>query len=555
MNTAASQEVWDYPQWLNNAVVYQIYPQSFKDSDGDGIGDLKGIMSKLTYVKSLGVNAIWLNPCFESTFFDAGYDVVDYYKIAPRYGTNKDMENLISNAHNKDLKVILDLVAGHTSIEHKWFKSSSAADTGKYADRYIWTDSRSKQPTWFELGEYARDGAFLKNFFATQPALNYGYANPDPDHPWEQSTDAPGPTAMREELKSIIAFWMDKGADGFRVDMASSLVKNDEGFVETFKLWGNIRSWFSAKYPEGVLIAEWSEPAYAIKSGFMVDFMMHFGVKGYKSMFFEKENVVLTYDGIPFFSKTGKGNALEFITNFTDQQKEIEGKGLIALPTSNHDFQRLRSGTRQTEEELKVALVFFLTWKAIPFIYYGDEIGMKYIETRLPDIEGSVFPSNFFGGRYANRAGSRTPMQWTRGENAGFSDGKSEELYLPIDPNPKRPNVEKQENNKRSMLNFTRSLINLKQENPALRADAEVEVIYAEKNKYPLVYKRKSGDNELLICVNPSGESVSLKIPFPDKQQLKEKYESGTSVNTAGKGQVALNMKGTSYAIYSIESN
>ena len=225
------------PQWLEKAVVYQIYPASFKDSDGDGIGDLKGIESQLDYIKSIGVNTIWISPGFSSEFFDGGYDVTDFYSVDKRYGTNSQLVSLVQKIHEKGMKIFMDLVAGHTSDKHPWFLQSKQADKNlQYSDYFIWTPTKAEKPKQFVATDCERDGNYMKNFFDCQPALNYGYANPNPEHPWEQSVDAPGPQAVRRELKNIISFWMDKGMDGFRVDMAYSLIKNDPKHIETSRL-------------------------------------------------------------------------------------------------------------------------------------------------------------------------------------------------------------------------------------------------------------------------------------------------------------------------------
>ena len=236
------------PAWLSDALFYQIHPSSYMDTDGNGIGDLPGITSKLDYIKSLGVNALWLNPIFESGWFDGGYDVIDFYKVDPRFGTNTDLVTLVNEAHKRGIKVCLDLVAGHSSTKCAWFKESSEKDPNqRYSDYYIWMndipESEKKEiearhqeasPESSTRGRYVEANAprakyYEKNFFECQPALNYGFAHPDPNHPWEQSVDAPGPQAVRREIRNIMAFWFDKGVDGFRVDMASSLIKNDPG--------------------------------------------------------------------------------------------------------------------------------------------------------------------------------------------------------------------------------------------------------------------------------------------------------------------------------------
>ena len=216
------------PQWLKDAVFYEIYPQSFQDTNGDGIGDFQGITGKLDYIRDLGCNALWINPCFDSPFKDAGYDVRDYKKAAPRYGTNEDLYHLFEEAHKRGIRVLLDLVPGHTSEEHEWFTMSQKAETNEYSNRYIWTNHCFEGAKGFPYigGESERSGVYVLNFFKCQPALNYGFL--DPKEPWQLPTDHPDCAATREAMKDVMRFWLDRGCDGFRVDMAASLVKNDD---------------------------------------------------------------------------------------------------------------------------------------------------------------------------------------------------------------------------------------------------------------------------------------------------------------------------------------
>lgn len=198
-------------KWLDNAVFYEIYPQSFNDTNGDGIGDFNGIIEKLDYIKKLGCNAIWINPCFESPFGDAGYDVSDYCKVAPRYGTNEDLRHLFDEVHKRDMHVLLDLVPGHTSVQHKWFKESMKAEKNEYTDRYVWTDSiwESPQNMGSIRGFSDRDGTCAVNFFSHQPALNYGFYKCE--RPWQQPMDAEGPKATLEAMKDVMRFWLGMG--------------------------------------------------------------------------------------------------------------------------------------------------------------------------------------------------------------------------------------------------------------------------------------------------------------------------------------------------------
>ena len=251
------------PGWLRSAVFYQIYPQSFADYDGDGIGDLRGIISKLDYLRSLGVTALWLNPVFLSPMGDAGYDVADYRRVDPRYGTNDDLVRLFNEAHARGLRVVLDLVAGHTSNTHPWFLDSSRREPGEFRDRYIWTDTpwSALGEKGFVIGNCERAAAYHANFFYFQPSLNYGFARPDPAKPWQQPVDAPGPRATRAELRAIMEFWLRAGCDGFRVDMADSLIKGDPDRSGIRALWAEFRAWLDREWPEAVLVSDWSRSA------------------------------------------------------------------------------------------------------------------------------------------------------------------------------------------------------------------------------------------------------------------------------------------------------
>ena len=213
------------PQMACRRNFYEIYPQSFVDSNGDGIGDIPGITLKLDYIKDLGCNAIWLNPCFDSPFKDAGYDVRDYKKVASRYGTNDDLIALFDAAHRRDMHVILDLVPGHTSEEHEWFHRSCKVERNNYSDRYIWTDSwiSGGDGLPFIGGESPRNGTYILNFFKCQPALNYGFAHPE--RSWQKPALGPDAKATCDAMVDVMRFWLSRGADGFRVDMADSSSK------------------------------------------------------------------------------------------------------------------------------------------------------------------------------------------------------------------------------------------------------------------------------------------------------------------------------------------
>jgi maltose alpha-D-glucosyltransferase/alpha-amylase len=480
------------PEWLDNAIFYEIYPQSFCDTNGDGIGDFHGIIGKLDYIKELGCNALWINPCFASPFGDAGYDVSDYYQVAPRYGTNEDLKKLFQEAHARGLHVLLDLVPGHTSTKHPWFLESMKAEKNEYTDRYIWTDSIWEEPMGYGSlrGISDRDGSCVVNFFSHQPALNYGFYKPD--KPWQQPMDAEGPKANLEAMKDVMRFWLGMGCDGFRVDMAGAMVKNDEDGKGTIKLWQNVRAFLDQEFPKAAMVSEWGEPDKALQGGFHMDFLLHFGPSHYNDLFRCEE---------PFFSDRGKGDVSAFVQKYLDSYQKANHEGLICIPSGNHDMDRLARSLHG--DNLKIAFAFLLSMPGAPFIYYGDEIGMRYVEG-LTSVEGGY-----------NRTGSRSPMQWDETTNAGFSSASREKLYIPIDESADRPTVAAQMADEASLYHEIQRLIRIRQSHAALQNWGDIQFLHAEKESYPLAYVRSSqslSENEPLKKMTDSDEKSAEKI-------------------------------------------
>ena len=487
------------PNWLKDAVFYEIYPQTFCDSNGDGIGDINGIISKLDYVKSLGCNAIWLNPVYDSPFMDAGYDVRDYYKVAERYGTNDDLIHLFDAAHEKGIKILLDLVPGHTSDQNEWFLKSKSPEKNEFSGRYIWTDSVWEAPPQYRLlcGITDRDGNYMVNYFSSQPALNYGFNNIT--HPaWQKSPSYPDCQATVEALKDIMRFWLDAGCDGFRVDMADSLVKNEDGEKpETCKVWKNVRAMLDEEYPEAALVSEWCNPKVSIGAGFHSDFYLDHDTNGYRILFRDKNWE--TGECKAVFGKNEKGDITKFLDEYLEDLKNTKGKGYISFITCNHDTPRM---TRMFSElEAKIAYSFIFMMPGVPFLYYGDEIGMSYMEG-LTSKEGGF-----------SRTGTRTPMQWDNTKNHGFSTADESELYLPVDNGENAVTVEAAEKDPDSILNTLRKVIAIRHENPDLQSDGDFEVIYAVKEKYPFIFKRGS----FIIAVNPTDKQQSAPFAFDGK--------------------------------------
>ncbi len=516
------------PTWLKNAMIYNVYPQSFYDTNGDGIGDLKGVEEKLDYIQGLGCNIIWMNPIFVSPFRDAGYDVSDFYTVAPRYGTNEDLRRLCAKAKERGMHIVLDLVAGHTSLECEWFQRSAEYDPNEFSHRYVWTDSVGDLGDGTFINGYSdRDGSYMKNYYYCQPALNYGFANPDPAKSWQRPVDDPHCVATQEALLDIMDHWTKHGVDGFRVDMAFSLVKYDREEKETIKLWQKMSAKFKESHPDCLLISEWSYPERALAAGFDVDFLIHFNLKCFTTLFRHEKgrNDRLDWVGPSYFRKEGEGDFRLFYEDFIDQLNKTKGLGYVSVPTGTHDLPRV--AWERDEDDLRVIQTFIYTMPGIPLIYYGDEIGMRYLEG-LRSVEGGY-----------RRTGARSPMQWKAGKNYGFST--ADKTYIPCDPSPDAPTVEAQEKDPDSLLNHVKTMTALRRAHPALQEDGEFKVI--GDSSYPAVYERRAGDERIRVIINPSVREYTLDIPVPQEIYVSRNVEvNGTKAT----------VKGCSYIVFKV---
>ena len=494
---------------------------------------------------------------------DAGYDIRNYYKIAPRYGTNEDARQLFEEAHKRGMHVIFDYVISYTAIDHPWFVESQKQEKNKYSNYYIWTETNWVDPPREFAGSFIkgygqRNGQFMRNFYWCQPALNFGFANPDPDQPWQLPVNHPDVLAMREDLKDVLRFWMDMGADGFRADMAGALVKTravrgNEQFFNTNEnatklFWREIRQLLEKEYPRGFMVAEWSYPADALDNCFHVDFFHWFD--GYNDLFQKESWRILNgvSEGHSYFDAEGKGTITAFLKSYMDQYRKTVGKGYISLPLGNHDNARL--GNRRSDKELEIIYAFGFTMPGVPFLYYGNEIGMRQLPGNWPQVEGAYQPRN----------GARTPMQWSDGKNLGFSTADASKLYLPVDPSPDAPNVEAQEKDPNSLLNKTRSLIKLRHSEPALANYAEFVPIYpaadaSSPDVYPFVYARAAGKDVVLVMLNPRAEASEATFHINVKFK-KTKLLAGDRFDIKHdkkSGDMTIHMPPTSYAIVKLQ--
>lgn len=472
--------------WLKNAIFYEIYPNSFKDSNNDGYGDLKGIVSKLDYVKSLGVTAIWLNPHYDSPFKDGGYDVRDFFKCSSRFGTEEDFDALIKECHQRNLHLIVDLVAGHTSEENPMFIQSASPIRNEFSDRFIWTKDPWDCPSEYKFlnGRYDRHGAYMINFFSTQPALNYGFNHIT--HDWQMSYLDEEPKKTQEFLLSVMRFWLKRGVDGFRVDLADSLVKNDENKEATIEIWKYMISTIKKEYPDIMFVSEWNNPYQSLEAGFDCDFVLDHAHNFYNDLARKEE---FEPQVLSFLNSDSTLDIREDFKKTIQMIVDNQDKGYLSFITCNHDTMRPTAYLKG--RELKLFFFIVLTLPGVPFIYYGDEIGMRYQK----DI-----PSKECG--YA-RTGSRTPMAWNMNENQGFSPISTVEPFLPIDG---KTSVEKEEQEENSLLHFVRQMIEMRKNDENLLGN---HITYFETN-HPrlLAYYR----NQDLIIVNPTKEAISLAL-------------------------------------------
>ena len=480
------------PKWLQKAVFYEIYPQSFFDTNGDGIGDLGGVEEKLDYIVSMGFNAIWLNPIFESMFFDAGYDVSDYKKVASRYGGNSALTSLIKACHEKGIHLLLDLVPGHTCINHEWFKQSSKPEENEYTDRFIWNkDIWNVDPkfNWIR-GFYDHNGAAMVNFFSIQPKLNYGFARIE--HPeYEEPIDGEGPRKTLEAMEDVVRFYLKQGIDGFRVDMAGWLVARDDDNTATPKVWKRFFEAIKPEFPESAFVSEWAVPAHSLPAGFDMDFMLqdlHYNSYGLLCRAERGKH--------PFFEKEGDNEtAVKYFEIVNPQVEEALKQGrYLAMISGNHDTTRLSEWLDAKEASL--LYLFMASFPNVPFFYYGDEILMHYLKG-ISSVEGGY-----------NRTGSRSPMQWdTSLPSAGFSS--SAKTYIRLDEDRAGLSVEEQEKDPESLLCNLRKILLFKAKHAALDNDASYRMLENGKNGV-LIYEREKGGEKLRVYLNPRGEGKAF---------------------------------------------
>lgn len=524
-------------KWLQDAIFYQIFPASFSDSNADGIGDIPGITERLDYIHDLGCNALWINPCYDSPFRDGGYDVRNYTQVASRYGTNEDLETLFEAAHARGMHVLLDLVPGHTSDEHPWFLASGEDKPNTYTDRFIWTDYWLSNAAGLPFigGEQPRNGAYIVNFFGFQPALNYGFAHPE--RSWQ--TPALSDTALNtcDAMLDVMRFWLSRGADGFRVDMADSLVKqDDDGKPLTIETWQYMFNQIRSEFPEAAFVSEWGRPNESLKAGFDMDFYLDWrwdGIPNGYSMLLRDTDTPLLHEGDHSYFNADSGTGIgRFLREYEPRLRQAqELGGYFNFITCNHDTSRI--APRLSPREIKLAYATMFLLPGVPFIYYGDEIGMRFRD--LPTKEGAY-----------TRTGSRTPMQWDDSQNDGFSAAASDAIYLPVDELDGHPTVAQQMDDGDSLWHTVQAVLATRRDSPAFDPDAEFTVLFGDDSHRSFVFKRTKNDISTIVAVNPGRDTEEITLPDGDGSEART---ISLSVGNPGLDYTTLTLPPQSFAI------
>ena len=508
-------------QWWKGAVIYQVYPRSYKDSDGDGVGDLPGLTGELDYIASLGVDAVWINPVYLSPGLDNGYDISDFRSIDPQYGTMEDMQRLIDGLHRRGIKIIIDMVLNHTSDQHEWFREARSSRANPYYTYYHWWPAEKGEPPhrcgFFDASgkgwEYnaATDSYYLHYFAAQQPDLN-----------WENDR-------VREELYSMLRWWLDKGVDGVRLD-AICFISKDVGWPEISPdvLRSKYHNDWGHFYAAGPRLHEYLQEmraaVFARYDVVVIGEMAGVGsgdahlFDGELDLLYHFEGIAIGYLPEEFKKVDPAGYRLEeWKEVYTRWDAVLKDRAWEALYLGNHDQPRMVSRWGDdSAESAKLLFTWLLTMRGTPFIYNGDELGMTNIRftdiSEYQDVETRRMYENLQkqGGNVAGflkdqqltgRDNGRTPFQWTDGRAAGFTNGKP---WIAVNPNFHRVNREAEEGDAGSVLNYVRKLIRLRKSNPAL-VHGGYEVLGPE-HPHVYAYRRKLGDEEWTVVLNFSGE-------------------------------------------------
>ena len=519
--------------WWKGKVAYQIYPKSFKDSNGDGIGDLKGITQKLDYLEKLGIDILWLSPIYKSPFIDQGYDISDYYAIDPLFGTMEDMEELIAEGKKRGISIIMDLVVNHCSSHHEWFQKALADPDGPYADYFYFIESDKEPNNW----ESYFGGSVWEPVPGTNKYYLHSYHKDQPDLNWQNPV-------LREEIYTMINWWLDKGIAGFRIDAIINIKKDLEwrslpsdranGLVPVLESLVNAQ-------PIEPFLQELKERTFAKYNAFTVgevfnetDEELHFfiGKDGVFSSIFDFKQTMLGQEGKGWFDHT-LPTADELKESIFQAHERADSIGVLSTIIENHDEPRgvshyIAEGPVNDTSKKALGTIQVLR-KGIPFIYQGQEIGMEnQVFESVEDFDDIATINGYHVAKEAglseeealaaianySRDNARTPMQWSAEPGLGFSDG----LAWLISPKPDYSiNVEDQEKDPDSILNYYRQLTALYRHPLYGNTIRFGDMIPAYRDRENIIAFERRGDKRLLVISNFQNRQATLELPAPIK--------------------------------------
>ena len=557
-------------KWWHDKVAYQIYPKSFLDTNGDGIGDLRGIISKLDYLKKLGIDIIWLSPIYKSPFVDQGYDIADYYAIAEEFGTMEEFDELLAEAKKRDMHIIMDLVINHCSDKHEWFQKALADPDGAFADYFYFRKGKNGNPPSNYRSYFG--GSCWEKVPGTDKYYFHMFAKEQPDLNWENPK-------LRQELYKMINWWLEKGLSGFRIDAIINIKKdlNFPDFAPDGKD-GLASCWKMVESVDGVgeLLEDLKKSTFEKYDAFTVgevfnmkpDELPEFiGENGHFSTIFDFSAHTLT-DGEHGWYDAPKLEFAKWRATIIQAQLETQKYGFKANIIENHDEPRGASrflpSYAQTPDGIKMLGTISLLLRGIPFIYQGQEIGMRNAKwNSMEEFDDISTKDQYHTAREVglsdqealevcsrmSRDNARTPMQWTSGENGGFTKGTP---WLKVNPLFKDVNVEAQEQDPDSVLNYYRKLV-------ALRKSDELKEVFTYGEFLPeyenvdgvMAFYRKDESKCILVAANFGKDAATIKL----KSEIEKVWLSNRIDGTVDCEKDSLNLRSCEVVVLELENH
>jgi oligo-1,6-glucosidase len=522
--------------WWKEAIIYQLYPRSFKDTDGDGVGDLKGIIQELDYIKSLGVTAVWINPIYSSPNEDNGYDISDYKNIMKDFGTMADFDAMLKGMHERGISLIMDVVVNHSSDEHEWFKQSRSSRDNKYRNYYHWWPAEKGKPA-HRYSLFDVDGNAWKYDSLTKSYYLHYFAAKQPDLNWENPE-------LRNEVSDIMKFWAEKGVDGFRLDAFQFAAKDttfpvinddlEKNFIKHYAMQGNIHEYI--KEMNTKVFSKYNVMSVAEGAGKNFEDAHHL-VDEDRNEF----NMAYAFEAVDLPKYDGY-KLSDMKTIFTKWDSAFVDQGWLSIFLSNHDQARQVSRWGNDSPEFRIPSAkllntFLLSMRGTPYCYYGDEIGMKNIRMekieqyddiqsvnryKLAQSRGEDMKLFMEKLKFGSRDNGRTPLQWSNDLNAGFTSGQP---WLPLNPDYTTFNIASQSKDPSSILSHFKTLTKLRKENKVLIHGKYQ--IYQKDHPTVYAYTRILGNEKLLTLLNFSQKPSSISISdFKIKQvPISNNYE------------------------------